>query len=273
MKAQQLKNSILQLAVQGKLVPQDPNDEPASVLLERIRAEKQRLVKEGKIKKSKGESVIFRAVKEDNSDTDNLPYAFFEKTADGVVRDITDEIPFDVPESWEWCRLSSLGQIVGGGTPKTEKSDNWSNGSIPWLTPADMKNVHGKYVSRGERNISEQGLNSSSARMIPKNSIVYSSRAPIGYIAITSNPLCTNQGFKSIVPFDFDVVHYLYFCIIERTPEILSRASGTTFKEISGTEFGQTLVPLPPLAEQYRIVEQIEELLPFIERYATSASA
>ncbi|MDR1247550.1 MAG: restriction endonuclease subunit S, partial [Clostridiales Family XIII bacterium] len=104
MKAQQLKNSILQLAVQGKLVPQDPNNEPASVLLERIRAEKQRLIKEGKIKKDKSESVIYRAPKENGDSTDNLPYTFLERTADGAVRDITDELPFEIPESWEWVR-------------------------------------------------------------------------------------------------------------------------------------------------------------------------
>ncbi len=111
MKAQQLKNSILQMAVQGKLVPQDPNDEPASILLERIRREKQSLIKEGKIKKNKNESEIYRAPKVNDESADNLPYAFYERTADGTVRDITDELPFDVPESWEFhlhCQIAPL---------------------------------------------------------------------------------------------------------------------------------------------------------------------
>jgi type I restriction enzyme S subunit len=123
-----------------------------------------------------------------------------------------------------------------------------------------MKNVKGKYVERGERDITMQGLNNSSAQLMPENTIVYSSRAPIGYIAIASNPLCTNQGFKSLVPHDNAVVLYCYYCLMERTSEIQSRASGTTFKEISGNEFSQTLIPLPPLAEQSRIVGRIEEL-------------
>ena len=243
-----LKKSILQAAVQGKLVEQDPNDEPASVLLERIRTEKAALVKTGKAKKSKHESVIFRR--------DNSHYEIL----DGIERCIDDEIPFDIPDSWEWCRLNSLGQIVGGGTPKTDNSENWRNGTIPWLTPADMKYVSGRYVSHGERNISEQGLSRSSAQLMPENTIVYSSRAPIGYVAIASNPLSTNQGFKSVVPYFEGVVLYLYYCLIQRTPEIQSRASGTTFKEISGGEFGLTLIPLPPFTEQSRIVERIEEL-------------
>ena len=235
--------------MQGRLVEQDPGDEPADALLERIRAEKRRLVKAGKIKKSKGESRIFRR---DNSHYEQLG---------GVERCIDDEIPFDLPQGWVWCRLCNIGQIVGGGTPKTEKSDYWKNGNIPWLTPADMKNVVGKYVSRGKRNITEEGLNNSSAQMMPNNSIIYSSRAPIGYIAIASNPLCTNQGFKSLVPYNSDVVPFIYYALVQRTPDIQSRASGTTFKEISGSEFGQTLVALPPLAEQRRIVERVEYLL------------
>ena len=244
-----LKKSILQAAVQGKLVPQDPTDEPASVLLERIRAEKEALIKAGKVKRDKHESVVFRR--------DNSHYT----TRDGTEVCIDEELPFEIPDSWEWCSLNCLGQIVGGGTPKTERSENWNNGTIPWLTPADMKNVNGKYVNRGERNITDIGLSSSSAQIMPKNTIIYSSRAPIGYIAISDNDLCTNQGFKSVVPYFTDIVPYLYFCLIQRTPEIQGRASGTTFKEISGSEFGKTLIPLPPISEQYRIVVQVERAL------------
>jgi type I restriction enzyme S subunit len=199
-----------------------------------------------------------------------LHYTFLKRTADGAVRDIKDELPFEIPDSWEWVRLNGIGEIIGGGTPKTEKSENWTNGNIPWLTPADMKNVVGKYVARGERNITEYGLNNSSTRMIPENAIIDSSRAPIGYIAIASNPLCTNQGFKSVVLYYTAVVQYIYYSLIQRTSEIQSRASGTTFKETSGSEFGQTLVPIPPLAEQARIVTRIEKLLPHIDDYATA---
>ena len=263
MTAQQLKNSILQMAVQGKLVPQDPNDEPASVLLERIRAEKEQLIKEKKIRKEKNPSIIFRGA-------DNLPY---EKVGKNEPVCIVDQIPFEIPESWEWVRLTTLGEIVGGGTPKTNIPEYWDKGNIPWLTPADMKFVTGKYVDKGERCITEEGLKGSSAHMMPAGTIVYSSRAPIGYIAIASTELCTNQGFKSLVPVLTCIDDYVYYCLIAFTPEIQSRASGTTFKEISGTEFGKTLIPLPPLAEQQRIVKRIEDVLPALKMYDTKETA
>lgn len=158
-------------------------------------------------------------------------------------------------------RLTTIGQIVGGGTPKTEIAANWTDGNIPWLTPADMKNVIGKYVSRGERDITEHGLKNSSAQLMPKNTLVYSSRAPIGYIAVTTNELCTNQGFKSLMLYLDEIIDFIYYSLIFWTPKIQNRASGTTFKEISGTEFGLIIVPLPPFAEQKRIVANIEKLL------------
>ena len=263
MTGQQLKNSILQMAVQGKLVRQDQNDEPASVLLERIRKEKEQLIKEGKIKKEKNPSYIFRGA-------DNLPY---EKVGKNEPVCIADEVPFEIPESWEWVRLTTLGEIVGGGTPKTNIPEYWDKGNIPWLTPADMKFVTGKYVDKGERYITEEGLKGSSAHMMPAGTIVYSSRAPIGYIAIASTELCTNQGFKSLVPVLTCIDDYVYYCLIAFTPEIQSRASGTTFKEISGTEFGKTLIPLPPLPEQQRIVKRIEEVLPALKMYDTTETA
>ena len=118
MTAQQLKNSILQMAVQGKLVPQDPSDEPASVLLERIKAEKQELIKAGKIKKDKKSSEIFRG------DSRNLPYTYCEQIGK-EIRDISDEIPFDIPESWEWVRCSTIGAIIrGSGIKRTETVDS-----------------------------------------------------------------------------------------------------------------------------------------------------
>lgn len=181
------------------------------------------------------------------------------------TKDITDEIPFEIPKNWAWVRLNQLGSIIGGGTPKTEIKENWENGSIPWLTPADMKYIKGKYVSEGARNITPKGLSSSSAMLMSANSIVYSSRAPIGYIAITQNALCTNQGFKSLEPFNSKIIGFIYYALIALTDDIKSRASGTTFKEISGSEFGQTMIPLPPLSEQQRIVEKIEKLNKYIK--------
>ena len=237
MNAQDLKNSILQLAVQGKLVEQRAEEGTARELLEQIKLEKDQLIKDKKIKKSKP-----------------LP-------------EITeDEIPFEIPESWEWVRLEELGEIIGGGTPKTSTPEFW-DGDIAWLTPADMKNIKGKYASSGTRNITQQGLDKSSARLMPAGTVLYSSRAPIGYIAIADNNISTNQGFKSLVPINTEISEYMYYCLISRTNNIVSRASGTTFKEISGSEFGLTVVPIPPLEEQHRIVAKIEEILPYIDQY------
>ena len=248
-----LKSSILQDAIQGKLVPQDSNDEPASILLEKIQEEKERLIKEKKIKRNNKDSFIY---KRNNR--------YYERVGKKEINCIDDEIPFEIPSNWIWVRLQSLGEIIGGGTPKTKNSEYWEGGNIAWLTPADMKYINGKYVSRGKRNITKLGLEKSSAKLMPKNSIVYSTRAPIGYIAITKNELSTNQGFKSITPYEKNIVIYIYYVLIGLTKEIQSRASGTTFKEISGKKFGETLIPLPPLNEQKNIVNKIEKLLSII---------
>ena len=232
-----MKKSILQQAIQGKLVEQRPEDGTGEELYKQIQAEKQKLIKAGKLKKEK------------------------------PLLEITqDEIPFEIPESWKWVHLSDLGEIVGGGTPKTGDPSLWDDDGIPWLTPADMKNIRGMYASHGERNISQTGLAKSSAQLMPKGTVLYSSRAPIGYIAIAANDICTNQGFKSLVPANTEINKYMYYCLIARTDDIKARASGTTFKEISGAGFGATLVPLPPLGEQKRIVAKIEEILPLCEK-------
>lgn len=232
-----MKKSLLQYAIEGKLVPQRKEEGTAKDLLVKIRAEKAQLIKEKKIKKTKP-----------------LP----------AITD--DEKPFDIPESWEWVRLAEVGTIIGGGTPKTQILEYW-DGDIPWLTPADMKFI-GKYAMSGNRNISLLGLQKSSARLMPKGTVLFSSRAPIGYIAIAKNKICTNQGFKSVVPFTMPCNEYIYYCLQARIKDIQLRASGTTFKEISGSEFGKTMIPLPPLAEQHRIVAKLEELLPLCQQLA-----
>ena len=240
------KSKILDLAIRGQLVPQDPNDEPASVLLERIRAEKEELIRQGKLKRDKKESVIFRG--DDNS--------YYEKVG-GEVQCIDNEIPFDIPETWAFVRLKHIGTVIGGGTPKTNVPSFW-DGEIPWLTPADLSGHKEIYVSAGGRNIKREGLDSSSAQLMPAGAVLYSSRAPIGYVAISANPIATNQGFKSVVPYDFSMSEYLYYCLQARTPDIEQRATGTTFKEISGSAMAETIIPLPPIAEQQRIVSCVQ---------------
>lgn len=152
---------------------------------------------------------------------------------------------------------------MGGGTPKTNNPSFW-DGSIAWITPADLSRYEQMFISAGNRNITEKGLQGSSAQLLPAGSVLYSSRAPIGYVAITSNPIATNQGFKSVVPFVEGMSKYLYYCLKARTDDIAHRASGTTFKEISGSQMAETIIPLPPLNEQRSIVSMISELIDII---------
>ena len=183
---------------------------------------------------------------------------------EGVVEQIgvaPDEVPFEIPESWKWVQLKSIGQIIGGGTPKTSVADYW-NGDISWITPADLGKNTSKWILKGAKSITQKGLDESSAKLMPEGSIIYSSRAPIGHIAIAAHELCTNQGCKSFVPdAQFITTEWAYYMLIARTRDIQSRASGTTFKEISGKGVGETWVSLPPIAEQQRIVAKVEELL------------
>ena len=185
-----------------------------------------------------------------------IHYSYYEKIGT-EIRCINDEIPFEIPDSWIFVRLKQLGTVIGGGTPKTTTPSYW-NGDIPWLTPADLSGYTAMYVSSGERKITQDGLNSSSAQLMPKGTVLYSSRAPIGYVAISTNPITTNQGFKSVVPYNFSMSEYLYFCLKARTSDIEQRATGTTFKEISGSAMAETIIPLPPIAEQQRIVHSLQ---------------
>ena len=234
-----LRRFILDLAVRGKLVPQDPNDEPAPELLRRIAAEKARLVKAGEIRKPR-----------------EL----------GVGEALT--VPFEVPQSWHWVRLDSMGAIIGGGTPSANEPTNFAEPGhgIPWLTPADLGNHSGLFVSRGSRNLSEKGLQSSSATLMPAGTVLFTSRAPIGYVAIASNPISTNQGFKSVVPYVPDCSRFIALAMQCFAPEIDAKAPGTTFREVSGKIVAGVPFPLPPLAEQRRIVAKVDELMALCDR-------
>src|SRR5690606_9771922 len=228
----ELRQAILQLAVRGKLVPQDPNDEPASVLLERIEEEKRRLYHEGQIGKPRPADIL-------------APH----------------DQPYEIPATWVWTRLASVGEIVGGGTPRTNNPEYWADEGIPWITPADLNGLKGKYVSRGRRDISRAGLENSSAQLLPRGTVLFSSRAPIGYVAIAANPLATNQGFKSCVPFVSEMSEYIFRFLQAVAPEVERSAPGTTFKEVSGKLVGQIPIPVPPLAEQHRIVAKVDRLM------------
>jgi type I restriction enzyme, S subunit len=234
-----LRRFVLDLAVRGKLVQQDPKDEPASELLKRIEKEKARLVKTGELRKPR--------------DLDNGS-AFKE--------------PFGIPATWRWMRLDAVGAIIGGGTPSATDADNFAapGKGVPWLTPADLGGYSDLYISRGARDLSKQGLRSSSATVMPKGTILFTSRAPIGYVAIAANPIATNQGFKSIVPYVSDCSRFIAVAMKAFATEIDAQAPGTTFKEVSGKIVAAVPFPLPPLAEQHRIVAKFEELMALCDR-------
>ncbi|MBN1317519.1 MAG: restriction endonuclease subunit S [Anaerolineales bacterium] len=175
----------------------------------------------------------------------------------------------DLPPGWVWKTLAEVGRIYSGGTPSTTDPYNF-DGGIRWITPADLSGYDKKLISHGRRDISEKGLRSSSATIIPKGSVLFSSRAPVGYVAIAENEVTTNQGFKSIAPFDFVSSDFLYYYLKSIKNLAESQASGTTFLEISKAKFAQLPIPLPPLAEQERIVARIEAL--FAQLYAGVAA-
>ena len=164
-----------------------------------------------------------------------------------------------IPQSWSWTIASQVAQIIGGGTPSTKESENFEDGEIPWITPADLTGYREKMIRRGERNITEKGLRDSGAKLMPAGTVLFSSRAPIGYVAIADNPVATNQGFKSFVPSEAVTADYLYYYMQFAKPIAKEMASGTTFLEISGAKAAQIPIPIAPLREQQEIVAEIEK--------------
>ena len=225
MKAADLRKSILQAAVQGKLVPQNPHDEPATTLLERIRKEKSQLIKKGKIKK--------------------------EKPLPPITE---DEIPYDLPDRWAWCRLGEvIEKNTGGGTPSKQKSDYWG-GDIPW---ASVKDMNVEYITKTEDNITIKGLENSSTNLIEEDSIIVCTRMGLGKIAVNTIPLAINQDLRALRLSAF--IDKQYFILAYKTFAITG--SGMTVKGIKIDELHSFLFPLPPLAEQQRIVVAVNGLM------------
>ena len=164
----------------------------------------------------------------------------------------------DLPPGWTATTLGDVFEIVGGSTPRTDNPGYW-DGDIPWLTPDDLSTHQGVLVSRGRRSITAAGFASTSTHMLPKNSILFSSRAPIGYTAIAANPICTNQGFKSLIPPVGVEARYVYWYLRHATPTIRELGSGTTFRELSKKRMYAVPFVLAPTAEQRRVVTAIEE--------------
>ena len=236
MNAQQLKNAILQEAIEGRLVPQDPNDEPASVLLARIRKEKERLVKAGKLKKS--------ALKE-------IPFS-------------EDETPFEIPDSWEWCKLGWIGDWGAGATPAKGNPDFYNNGTIPWLRTGELNN---SFVYDSEIKVTPKALEKCSLRMCDVGDVLIAMYgATIGKVAIAGIKLTTNQACCACTPY-FIYNKYLMYYLMASKKTFIEMGEGGAQPNISREKIVAFPFALPPLAEQHRIVAKIEELLPKVEEY------
>ncbi|RHO98153.1 restriction endonuclease subunit S [Clostridium sp. AF37-5] len=159
---------------------------------------------------------------------------------------------------WKKCKISDIGTVVGGATPSTKKSENYENGDISWITPKDLSTFCGRYIKQGERNITETGYRSCSTQLLPRNSVLFSSRAPIGYVAIAAKELCTNQGFKSVIPNENIDPLFLYYLLKYNKHNIESMGSGTTFKEVSANTMRNIIVFVP---SDKRVQEKIASIL------------
>ena len=259
MTAQQLKNSILQMAVQGKLVPQDPSDEPASVLLERIKAEKQELIKAGKIKKDKKSSEIFRGA------AHNLPYAYCEQIGK-EIRDISDEIPFEIPDSWEWVRLGSIVYNRGQMKPTSD------------FCYVDIGSIDNKRQRLGdtENIITPDKAPSRAKKIIDVGDIIYSTVRPyLHNMCIIDRQFSlqpiASTGFATMTCYSGLLNKYLFYYLLapdfDNYANDTENSKGVAYPAINDDRLYKALIPLPPLSEQHRIVAKIEELLPYIERY------
>ena len=163
-------------------------------------------------------------------------------------------------EEWKTYKLSEIGKVVGGATPSTKVISNY-DGDISWITPKDLSTFSSRYIFRGERNISKQGFDSCSCQMLPKDSILFSSRAPIGYVAIAGKELCTNQGFKSIIPNEKIVdPRFLYYLLRFNKDRIAGMGSGTTFMEVSGSVMKNIEVSIPCKEDQEHIADILSSI-------------
>ena len=163
---------------------------------------------------------------------------------------------------WVERKISDIGTVVGGATPSTKKPENYENGKIAWITPKDLSTFSGRYIERGERNITEIGLKSCSTQLLPPNTILFSSRAPIGYVAIAANEVCTNQGFKSVIPNENTDPLFLFYLLKYNKDKIEGMGSGTTFKEVSGNTMKNIVVNVPT---DKKVQEKIAAILGSID--------
>lgn len=226
-----LPKSILQAAVQGKLVPQDKNDEPASELLKRIQAEKAVLIKEGKLKK--------------------------EKSLPPITE---DEIPYDLPEGWVWCRLGEIAELKIGKTPARAEEKYWLNGKYPWVSIADIKS--GQHLSFTKECVSQDSFDEVfKGKMVPKGSLLFSFKLSIGKVCIVDMDTFTNEAICAIIPYcEARIVDFL-FRVIPGLELLVNANDAIKGQTLNSKSIAQILIPLPPFAEQQRIVAKVDALM------------
>ena len=247
-----LKKSVLQEAIQGKLVPQDPNDEPASVLLQHIKEEKQRLVKEGRLKKKDiVDSIIYKG--DDNK--------YYEQIGEKSIC-IDNEVPFEIPESWQWCRIGTICIITNGFTPLRTEEKFWLNGDINWFTIDDIR-TQGEYINFTKQKITKEAT--TPKRVVREGSILLCCTASVGQCAFTKIPITTNQQFNALtIKDDFCplILDEYLFVFAKTLKDELHRLSGkTTFEFVSVKKISNLLIPIPPLNEQVRIITCVKQAL------------
>ena len=229
------KSKILDLAIRGKLVPQDPNDEPASILLERIRAEKEELIKQGKIKRDKKESVIFKG--DDNS--------YYEKIGNDITC-IDDEIPFDIPDTWSWTRISTIADITMGSSPKSQDICN-DNQYIEFH--------QGKIYFSKKTLIKSNQYTRKTTKLAPKQSVLLCVRAPVGELNITDRDICIGRGLASIKSLGNINEEFIFYWLHPYKTYLINQSTGSTFSAIRSDTVRNILIPLPPLMEQKEILK------------------
>ena len=242
MDTKKLRQKILDLAIRGKLVPQDPNDEPASVLLERIKAEKERLIKEGKIKRSKK-----------TTKTSDTPHY--------------ENVPFEIPGNWVWTTLGNIGIWQSGGTP-SRSNKSYYGGNIPWLKTGDLND--GLIINIPE-SITEEAVANSSAKINPTGSVLMAMYgATIGKLGILTFPATTNQACCACIEYYAITQYYLFYFLLSHRDIFIAKGGGGAQPNISKEIIVNTAIPLPPLPEQERIIIEIERWFAFIDEIEQS---
>ena len=171
-----------------------------------------------------------------------------------------------IPAGWEVRKIGDVAEITGGGTPSTNNAEFWNKGTVNWYSPTDLTRHQGFFIDESSKKITEQGLSKSSARLFPAYSVMMTSRATLGVIAINTKAACTNQGFITCIPNDDLHMYEIYYWLEENKDEMISRASGATFKEITKTNFREYLITLPNWEIKEKFIEQVDPILRNVEK-------